>query len=110
LSTALTSHFSDVVGFLQDTGSFGLGFAATLNNLGTQAPGGAIYIQQQQNAAQEKALNASVTKEDALLAAQKITLTAELTLANEELQAIPSQLNQVNEIYSAISGYSKVQQ
>jgi flagellar hook-associated protein 2 len=96
-----------VTGFLQNSGSFGLSMASTLNNLGTQAPSGAIYLAQQQNTAQEKALNSDVSNEDALLATQKIQLTDELNTANQILQSIPSQLNQVNEMYSAITGYNQ---
>ena len=32
-------------------------------------------------------------------------LTMELTMANETLQAIPSNLNNVSQLYSAITGY-----
>jgi flagellar hook-associated protein 2 len=102
----LTSNFSDVVGFLQNSGSFGQTMATTLNNLGTQAPNGAVYLAQQQNSAQEKALNTDISNEDAVLAAQKTQLTDELNTANEILQSIPSQLNEVNEMYSAITGYN----
>ena len=63
-------------------------------------------LEQQQNTAQEASLNASISNEETLIAAQKTTLTAELNIANEELQAIPSQLNQVDEMYSAITGYN----
>lgn len=108
LTTALTNHFSDVVGFLQNSGSFGQTFATTLNSLGTQAPYGATYVAQQQNSTLETSLKKDVSNEEALLAIQKVTLTTELNLANEELQAIPSQLNQINEIYSAVTGYNKV--
>jgi flagellar hook-associated protein 2 len=41
-----------------------------------------------------------------LLATQKTQLTDELNTANEILQSIPGQLNQVNEMYSAITGYN----
>ncbi len=105
-NSALTSNFSDVVGFLQNSGSFGQTMATTLNNLGTQAPNGAVYLAQQQNSAQEKALNTDISNEDAVLAAQKTQLTDELNTANEILQSIPSQLNEVNEMYSAITGYN----
>ena len=57
LESALNSNFSDVTGFLQNSGSFGQTLASSLNNLGTQAPNGAVYLAQQQNSAQEKALN-----------------------------------------------------
>jgi flagellar hook-associated protein 2 len=107
LDSALNSNFSDVSGFLQNSGSFGQKMASSLNNLGTQAPNGAIYLAQQQNSAQEKALNTSISNEDTLLAAQKVQLTNELNTANQILQSIPSQLNQINEIYSAITGYNQ---
>lgn len=106
LNTVLNSSFSDVTGFLQNTGSFGQSMASTLNNLGTTAPDGAVYLAQQQNSTQETALNSDISKEDALLATQKTQLTSELNTANEILQSIPSQLNEVNEMYSAITGYN----
>ena len=106
LNSVLNSNFSDVTGFLQNSGSFGQLMATTLNNLGTQAPNGAVYLAQQQNSAQEKALTTDISNEDAVLAAQKIQLTNELNTANQILQSIPSQLNEVNEMYSAITGYN----
>ena len=106
LNSVLNSNFSDVTGFLQNSGSFGQLMATTLNNLGTQAPNGAVYLAQQQNSAQEKALNTDISNEDAVLATQKTQLTDELNTANEILQSIPSQLNEVNEMYSAITGYN----
>jgi flagellar hook-associated protein 2 len=107
LNSALNSNFSDVTGFLQNSGSFGQTLASSLNNLGTQAPNGAVYLAQQQNTAQEAALNKSISNEDARLSAQKTQLTDELNTANQILQSIPSQLNQINEIYSAITGYNQ---
>jgi flagellar hook-associated protein 2 len=107
LNSALNSNFSDVTGFLQNSGSFGQTLASSLNNLGTQAPNGAVYLAQQQNSAQEKALSTNISNEDTFLAAQKIQLTNELNTANQILQSIPSQLNQINEIYSAITGYNQ---
>lgn len=106
LGSALNSNLSDVTGFFQNTGSFGQTMAATLNNLGTQAPNGAIFLSQQQNAAQESSLNTDITNEDAILSAQKTQLTNELNTANQILQSIPSQLNEINEIYSAVTGFN----
>ena len=106
LTSALNSHFADVTGFLQNSGSFGQTLSSALNNLGMQAPNGAIYLAQQQNSAQEAALNTDITNENAILATQKTQLTQELNTANQILQSIPSQLNQVNEMYSAITGYN----
>jgi flagellar hook-associated protein 2 len=106
LTSALNSNLSDVAGFFQNTGSFGQTMATTLNNLGTQAPDGAIYLAQQQNATEESSLNTDITNENATLSAQKTTLTDELNTANQILQSIPSQLDEVNEMYSAITGYN----
>ena len=106
LNSALNNNFSDIEGFLQNTSSFGQSFAMTLNSLGAQAPNGTVYLAQQQNSAQEAALNKSISDEDARIAAQKVSLTTELNTANEILQSIPSQLDQINEIYSAITGYN----
>lgn len=58
---------------------------------------------------QETSLNNNVSREETLIATDKKSLTAELNLANEELQAIPQQLNEVNELYSAITGYNQAQ-
>jgi flagellar hook-associated protein 2 len=107
LNSVLNSNFADVTGFLQNTGSFGQTMATTLNNLGTQAPDGAIYLAQQQNTAQEAAFNLDITNENATLATQKTTLTTELNTANQILQSIPSQLNEINEMYSATTGYNQ---
>jgi len=107
LNSALNSNFADVTGFLQNAGSFGQTMATTLNNLGSQAPDGAIFLAQQQNSTQEAALNLDITNENSVLAAQKTTLTNELNTANQILQSIPSQLNQVNELYSAITGFNE---
>jgi flagellar hook-associated protein 2 len=110
LDSALNNKFSDVVGFFQNSGSFGQSFATTLNTLGTQAPNGAIFLAQQQNSSQETALNADITNENALLATQKTQLTTELNQANEILQAIPSQLNEVNSIFDSLTGFNPNQQ
>jgi flagellar hook-associated protein 2 len=106
LNATLDSNFSDVTGFLQNTGGFGQSLATTLNNLGGQNTNGVIYLAQQQNTAQEADLNSNISDEDARLATEKTQLTDELNAANETLQSIPSQLNQVNELYSAITGYN----
>ena len=106
-NSALNSNFADVTGFLQNTGSFGQTMATALNNLGTQAPNGAIFLAQQQNTTQEAALNLDITNENATLATQKTTLTTELNTANQILQSIPSQLNEINEIYSATTGFNE---
>ncbi len=107
LNSALNSNFSDVTGFLQNSGSFGQTLSTALNNVGTQAPDGAVFLAEQQNSTQETALNADITNENSLLASQKTQLTNELNSANQILQSIPSQLNEINEIYSATTGFNE---
>ena len=106
LTSALTNNFGDVIGLLQNSGSFGQGLSAALNGLSSTATYGAIHAAQGQNASQEAALKKSIANEEALLATQKIALTTELNTANEILQSIPSQLSQINQIYSAVTGYN----
>jgi len=107
LDNALNSNFSDIASYFQNSGSFGENFASVLNGLGTQAPGGAIYLAQQQNSTQETAINAELTTQKAAAAAESTALTTELNTANQELQAIPEQLSEINQIYSAITGYDQ---
>jgi flagellar hook-associated protein 2 len=42
-----------------------------------------------------------------MIAAQQKVLTVELNTANEILQALPSQLESTNMLYSAITGYNQ---
>ena len=109
LSNALNTNFNQVVSLFQDTGSFGSTFTNTLNGLGnSSAEGGAISLALSEDSSQETTLNDNVSKQEALIATQKTSLTAELNLANEILQSIPEQIQQVNEMYSAITGYNRI--
>jgi flagellar hook-associated protein 2 len=107
LDAALNSNFSDIMGFIQNQGSFGQGLTTTLDQLGSVSTKGAIYLALQQNTAQEASLNLDVSNEDTLLATQKTALTKELNAANQILQGIPDQLNEINQIYSAETGYNQ---
>jgi len=107
LDAALNSNFSDIMGFIQNQGSFGQGLTTTLDQLGSVSTKGAIYLALQQNTAQEASLNLDVSNEDTLLATQKAALTKELNAANQILQGIPDQLNEINQIYSAETGYNQ---
>jgi flagellar hook-associated protein 2 len=106
LDSELNSNYSDVVGFLQNAGSFGQNLSTTLDNLGSSTPTGAITLALTADTNQEAIFNNDVTAQDALIATQQTNLTAELNAANETLQAIPEQLNEVNELYSAMTGYN----
>ncbi|HEX4758379.1 MAG TPA: flagellar filament capping protein FliD [Terracidiphilus sp.] len=110
LSNALNSNFAQVVSLFQDTGSFGSNFTSTLDGLGNNsASGGAISLTLGENNSQETTLNDNISKQEALIATQKTHLTTELNSANQILQAIPTMIEQVNEMYSAITGYNRNQ-
>ncbi len=106
LDSILNSNYADVQGYLQNSGSFGQNLATALNTLGTASPTGAVSLALAQNSTEESGLNTNITNENAAIATQKATLTTELNTANQILQSIPQQLNAVNEIYSAMSGYN----
>ncbi len=105
LGSVLNSNFNDVAGFLQNSGSFGQTFTTAVNSLGSTNTYGAVRLALTENSTKETDINADITSEDARIAAEKTRLTAELNTANEELQAIPQQLAEQNEIYAAITGY-----
>lgn len=106
LDGALNANFSDVVGFFQNDKSFGQNFAVSLGGLSSSATNGAIRLALTQNSTVETGLTANIAAEEALLATQKIFLTNELNLANQALQSIPQQLTEIDQIYSAITGYN----
>jgi flagellar hook-associated protein 2 len=57
----------------------------------------------------ESTLNADISKEESMISAQQISLTTELNTANQIMQELPTQLQGVNELYSAITGYGQNQ-
>lgn len=107
LNSMLNSKFIDVASFFQDADGFGSSFANSLNNMGSTYSTGLISLALKENKSQEKTLNDDVDQQESLIATQKVTLTAELNAANQILQAIPSMINQINEMYSAVTGYNK---
>ena len=109
LSNALNSNFSQVVALFQNADGLGWSFAQTLNNLGSSRTSGAISLALSEDASLEKALNDNISKQEELIATQKTNLTAELNMANQILQSIPQQIQQVSEMYSAITGYNSKQ-
>lgn len=109
LDSLLNTNYQDVANFLQPGNgftSFGDNFTSILNNLGNAAPDGIVYLALQSNQSTESTLNTDVANEGALIAQQTQTLTTELNQANYTLTEIPQQLQYVNELYSAISGYN----
>jgi len=106
LDSALNSTFADVQGFLQNTKSFGQNFASILNGLSSTSTSGAISLALKQNAAQEDTLNNNISDQEARIADDKSRLTDQLNTANQILQSLPDQLDEINQLYSAITGYN----
>jgi flagellar hook-associated protein 2 len=105
LDTALNGDFNSVMGFFQNVNSWGRNFAKTLNSAGNSSSTGGIALAQTANSSTESTLNAEVSKQESLISIQQKNLTAELNSANEILQGLKSQLDGINMLYSAISGY-----
>ena len=96
-----------MLGFFQNANSWGLSFSHILTNSGTSSTKGILALNLTSNSSIESKLNAQISKEDLLISAQQVSLTTELNTANQIMQAIPSELNAINELYSAITGYNK---
>lgn len=110
LDSELNSNYQDVVNFFQPSGtftSFGGNFTTILNNLGNSSPDGVLTLALQENSTQESTLNTNISNENSLISTQQSTLTTELNQANYTLEEIPSQIDEVNELYSAITGYNQ---
>jgi flagellar hook-associated protein 2 len=106
LDSTLNTNFSDVEGFFEGSGSFGQNLTSTLSSIGSVSTKGAISLALQQNTAQETDINKNIATLETRMASEKTRLTAELNLANQILQSIPSQLNELSQIYSAVTGYN----
>jgi len=107
LDSVLNTDYSGVVGFFQNASSWGQSFSTMLTNSGTSSPTGVLALSSSSDSSIESTLNANVSKEERLISAQQISLTAELNSANEIMQELPTQLDGVNELYSAITGYNQ---
>jgi flagellar hook-associated protein 2 len=110
LDSILDSNYQDVVNFLEPSGgytSFGDNFTTVLNNLGNSSPDGVITLALGSNSSSESQLNTNLSNENAYISSQQSQLTTELNEANYTLQEIPSQVDEVNELYSAITGYNE---
>ena len=112
LDSLLNSNYQDVVNFLQPSAeftSFGGNLTTVLDNLGNVAPQGSLYLALQADSSQESTLNTNISNESTQISQQQATLTTELNEANYELEQIPSELDEINEIYSSITGYNQNQ-
>lgn len=107
LDSALNSNFNDVMGYLQNTKGFGQTMTGALNGLSSTLTTGVIFLALQQNSAQEASLNKSISNQEDRIASNKEQLTAQLDLANQILQGLPDQLNQIDQLYNAVTGFNR---
>ena len=107
LDTALTDNYQDVANFFQASGSFGASLTTALGNLGNTSPDGLIYLALQQDSTEESGLNTNITNQNSIISADQTQLTTELNEANYTLEEIPTQIDEVSELYSAITGYNE---
>jgi flagellar hook-associated protein 2 len=96
-----------VSGFFQNANSWGQSFSTMLTNAGTSSATGILSLASKSNSNIESTLNANIPKKSSLISRKQSSLTAELNSANEIMQELPTQLQGVNELYSAISGYNQ---
>jgi flagellar hook-associated protein 2 len=107
LDSVLNTDYSSVAGFFQNANSWGQTFNNMLANAGTGSPTGILSLASGSNSTIESTLNADISREQSLISAEQSSLTAELNSANQTMQQLPSQLNGMNELYSAITGYDQ---
>ncbi|MFZ2021638.1 MAG: flagellar filament capping protein FliD [Terracidiphilus sp.] len=107
LDSLLNTDYNGVVGFFQNANSWGQTFSNMLDNSGTSSSTGILSLAQSANSSVESTLNAEISKEQSYISAQQSSLTLELNSANEIMQQLPTQLEGINELYSAITGYDQ---
>ncbi|MGB6829532.1 MAG: flagellar filament capping protein FliD, partial [Terracidiphilus sp.] len=107
LDSLLNTDYNSVVGFFQNANGWGQTFATMLNNAGSSSATGILSLASTSNSNIESSLNAEISTESTMITAEQSSLTAELNSANEIMQQLPSELNGMNELYSAITGYQQ---
>jgi len=107
LDSLLNSDFSSVAGFFQNANSWGQSFSTMLTNAGTGSSTGILALASSSNSSIESTLNREISNENSMISVEQASLTAELNSANEIMQQLPTQLEGVNELYSAITGYNE---
>ena len=107
LNTALNANFTGIVNLFQESGGVGETLSSEVTNLGNSQPNALLSLAAAQNTSEEASLNATLTTMTASITAQEAQLTTTLNAANQTLQLLPTQLDIVNELYSAITGYGQ---
>ena len=107
LDSVLNTDYSSVAGFFQNASSWGQTFNNMLTGAGTSSSTGILSLASSSNSMIESTLNADISREESLISAEQSSLTTELNQANEIMQQLPTELEGMNELYSAITGYDQ---
>jgi flagellar hook-associated protein 2 len=107
LDSVLNTDYSSVASFFQNANSWGLNFSNMLTNAGSSSSSGILGLAASADSTTESTLNAEITKENSYISAQQSSLTTELNTANQVLEELPTELQGINELYSAITGYNQ---
>lgn len=107
LDSLLNTDFTSIVGMFQGVNSWGVNFANMLNSSGSSSSTGILKLAQKSNTSIESTLNNNISKQETSIAAKQKILTDQLNRANQILQALPSQLEGMDQLYSAITGYNQ---
>jgi flagellar hook-associated protein 2 len=107
LDSVLNTDFNGVVGFFQNASGWGQTFSNMLSNAGSSSSTGMLALASSSNSSIESSLNSKISNEQSQISAEQTSLTAELNSANEIMQQLPSQLQGINELYAAITGYNQ---
>ena len=107
LDSVLNTDYSSVAGFFQNANSWGQSFNTMLTNAGSSSSTGVLSLATKSNSTIESTLNADISREQSLISAEQSSLTTELNSANQILQQLPTELEGMNELYSAITGFDQ---
>lgn len=110
LESALDNNYQDVINFFEPTSlftSFGSNLTAALSGIGSSAPSGSVYLALKSDSSEESLLETNIGNENSAISTQQAQLTTELNEANYTLEEIPSQIQEINEMYSAMTGYNE---
>ncbi len=107
LDSTLNTDYSSVAGFFQNANGWGQTFNTMLTGAGTSSSTGILSLARTSNSRVESTLNANISREETLISIEQASLTKELNQANEIMQQLPTELEGMNELYSAITGYNQ---
>lgn len=107
LDSVLNSDYGGVQAMFQNANSWGQSFSTMLANAGASSPTGVLALASSSNSSIESTLNANISRENSQISVEQSSLTTELNQANQIMQQLPSELDGVNELYSAITGYNQ---